>query len=177
MPNKADNATKINIAIRQGRLDDAPHLKRIARQAYRQYVPRMPKPPAPMLADYAKLLAGADADTDADTIVLVAETTGETTPSVGGGRRGVVGFAIILKKSDGYWLENVAVGDGWRGQGIGGRLLGAVEEALAGKAESYQIYTNAVMTENIGWYRRLGFEDLGQRDDEGYSRVFFRKRL
>ena len=89
----------------------------------------------------------------------------------------MVGFAIILKKSDGYWLENVAVGDGWRGQGIGGRLLGAVEEALAGKAESYQLYTNAVMTENIGWYRRLGFEDLGQRDDEGYSRVFFRKRL
>ena len=168
---------KINITIRGGRQDDAPHLKRIAAEAYRQYLPRMPKPPAPMLADYAQYLAQHLASGDCDAcIVLVAETSGEVKGETAASG-GVVGFAIIIKKSDGYWLENVAVGDGWRGQGVGGRLLKAVETALGGKAEAYQLYTNAVMTENIAWYRRLGFEDLGEREDEGYTRRFFRKWL
>ena len=145
-------------AIRFGVVGEADGLKRIAGEAYSQYLSRMATPPAPMLADYAGHLAS-------DT-VLVAETASD---------KQVVGFAVVMQKSTGYWLENIAVADGWRGHGIGGGLLAAVEAFLAGKTDHYQLYTNAVMRENLVWYQRLGFEETGRRDDEGYERVFFKK--
>jgi ribosomal protein S18 acetylase RimI-like enzyme len=33
------------------------------------------------------------------------------------------------------------------------------------------------MTQNLAFYRRLGFEETGRRSDEGYRRVFLQKML
>jgi hypothetical protein len=39
------------------------------------------------------------------------------------------------------------------------------------------LYTNIVMTENLALYTRLGFEETHRADEDGYRRVFMRKRL
>jgi ribosomal protein S18 acetylase RimI-like enzyme len=40
-----------------------------------------------------------------------------------------------------------------------------------------RLYTNEKMEENLPFYRSLGFEETGRRLDEGYRRVFMKKRL
>ena len=39
------------------------------------------------------------------------------------------------------------------------------------------LYTNEKMTENLPFYRGLGFEETRRGLDEGYRRVFMKKRL
>lgn len=147
-----------HITIRPAQAQDQPDLERIAAAAYRQYVPVMGKKPAPMLADYGHHLAH-------DT-VFVAERGGN-----------VLGYAILISKKTGWWLENIAVAPDHAGQGIGRLLLGHLEDCLAGHAGYYQLYTNRLMARNIGGYRRMGFEETHRRTEDGYERVFFRKSL
>ena len=75
----------------------------------------MGQAPAPMLADYAAHIAR--------DIVFVAEdrVAGAHMDDIKRDDLGIVGFAIIVKKGDDYWLENVAVtpmasGRGWAGK-------------------------------------------------------------
>lgn len=136
----------------------AESLLSLARGAYRQYVPLMGKEPAPMVADYQTHI-------DHDTIITMHEGTA------------LIAFAVIIEKQDGVWLETVAVADGYRGQGIGTKLMTHVEAYIAKIASSYQLYTNEVMTKNKDWYLRLGFTITETKFDEGYRRIFFRKEL
>ena len=62
---------------------------------------------------------------------------------------GVVGFAIIIKKGDDYWLENIAVSPRVSGQGVGKYLLEFVEDYMRPLCDRYQLYTNAKMKQNI----------------------------
>jgi hypothetical protein len=39
------------------------------------------------------------------------------------------------------------------------------------------LYTNEAMVENRRLYARLGYAETGRRVEDGYRRVFFRKRL
>jgi hypothetical protein len=41
----------------------------------------------------------------------------------------------------------------------------------------YRLYTNGVMTENIGWYQMLGFVEINQRRENGFNRIYFEKTL
>ena len=161
------------LLIRDGRSGDRADLVRIAGEAYAQYIPRMGKPPAPMLADFAKHLRD-----DTVLVAIASEATHGTTGGETGNSEGqVIGFAIVLEKTDGYWLENIAVADGWRGRRVGKQLLTAVEKHVRGKADSYHLYTNVAMTENIAWYAGLGFTETERRTEAGYKRVFFCKTL
>ena len=154
----------MKLTIRDAVVADATEVARIAGEAYTQYVARMGKPPAPMIANFAQHI-------QADTVLLAeTKTTGKAASTV-------VGFAIIIEKANGYWLENIAVGDGWRGRGVGKQLLAAAEKYLKGKTDSYQLYTNVAMAENIVWYKGLGFVETGRRTEAGYKRVYFRKGL
>lgn len=130
----------------------------IAREAYQQYVAAIGKEPAPMVADYAAHIADDTILTASDDGVLIA-------------------FAVIIEKEDGIWLETIAVADGHRGQGVGTALLGYAERFMAGKARSYQLYTNEKMTRNKDWYLALGFTLTDIKTQEGYRRIFFKKEL
>lgn len=130
----------------------------IAREAYQHYVPAIGKEPAPMGADYAHHIAH-------DTIITAYQDTV------------LVGFGIIIEKDDGLWLETIAVADGFRGQGIGSKLLAEIERHIAKSARSYQLYTNEKMTENKAWYLRLGFTITAVKEAEGFRRIYFEKIL
>lgn len=147
-----------DLRIRLGLKEDQPDLERIAAEAYRQYIPVMGKKPAPMLADYASHLAH-------DTVYVA---------KVG---KATIGYAITISKSNGWWLENIAVDPDHAGQGVGATLIAHLEDDLARQTSHYQLYTNRLMLRKIDWYLKLGFEETGRRLKDGYERVFFRKRL
>ena len=40
-----------------------------------------------------------------------------------------------------------------------------------------RLYTNVRMTENMPFYRGLGFIETGRRHEDGFDRVYFEKEL
>ncbi len=75
-------------------------------------------------------------------------------------------------------LDNVAVPPAGQGKGIGGRLIAFCEgEARRLGCTSVELYTNQMLLRNIAIYLRLGYEVTDRRLDEGFHRIFFRKRL
>ena len=146
-------------AIRPAAADDLAAIERVVRRAYEIYLPRMDRPPAPMLADYrASLAAGT---------VSVIEREGA-----------VAGVLVLVPAGDHLLLENVAVDPAHQGAGLGRALVAFAERsaALAGFRE-LRLYTNAVMVENIGLYAHLGFEETHRVEEEGYRRIYMTKRL
>jgi ribosomal protein S18 acetylase RimI-like enzyme len=76
------------------------------------------------------------------------------------------------------FIENVAVRPGHQGHGLGRRLLTFAEDrAKATGMREVRLYTNELMTENIAYYRRLGYEEVERRLDGGFRRVFMKKVL
>ena len=75
-------------------------------------------------------------------------------------------------------LENVAVHPSYQHKGLGAKLLAHAEaEALRRGFGSLCLYTNEKMTENRGWYARLGYQEFERRNEDGFERVYMRKTL
>ena len=89
-----------------------------------------------------------------------------------------LGVLAMRPDGDHLFVETVAVRPGRQGGGIGRRLMAFAEEKAGelGLSE-IRLYTNEKMWENFSFYEGLGFEETGRRFDEGYRRVFMRKRL
>ena len=148
------------IMIRAGQVGDADHLLAIARGAYQQYVAEMGKEPAPMLTNYDQHLVEDD--------VMVAMTEDNK----------IAGFAVLIHKPNGCWLENIAVDASLKGQGIGNLLLLHIEDGLVQRGiNTIRLYTNVVMRQNMAWYQRHGYREYDRKQDEGYERVYFMKAL
>lgn len=147
------------MTIRMAHASDLDSVTRCAAEAYALYVPRMGKKPAPMIADFRSQIAAGQ--------VYVIE-----------GSNGVAGFIVLYCRRDHLHVENIAVLPATQGQGLGRRLLSfAEDEAKRQGLASIELYTNVKMTENLELYPRLGYEEIGRREEEGFSRVFFRKSL
>jgi len=145
--------------IRKAARPDLDGVRDCARQAYALYVPRMGKEPAPMVADFeAQIRAGK---------LHVVELDGE-----------VVGFVVFYPRGDHLHVENVAVLPGAQGKGIGKALLGfAEDEARRLGLPAVELYTNVKMVENQAFYPALGYFETDRREEDGFSRVFYRKEL
>ncbi|HKX07383.1 MAG TPA: GNAT family N-acetyltransferase [Stellaceae bacterium] len=145
--------------IRPARPTDADWARALVRRAYALYVPRMGKEPAPMLADYAALIASGE--------VHVLEDAGAPAALI-----------VIYPKDDALFIENIAVDPSAQRKGHG-RALIAFAEREAGRLgrEFLRLYTNARMTENLTYYASLGFRETERREEDGYSRVFFEKAV
>ncbi len=127
--------------------------------AYAMYVARIGKPPGPMLDDYAAVIARHR--------VFVLGEAGA-----------VVGALVLIRQADGLLLDNVAVHPDHQGRGLGRRLIDFAEaEARRQGYQALDLYTHELMTENIGRYRALGYQETGRRVEHGYPRVYMRKRL
>jgi ribosomal protein S18 acetylase RimI-like enzyme len=147
------------VTVRRATADDVPALTAIAAAAYAVYVPRIGRPPPPMVADYAAAVR------DAETWVL-------------DDRGRVAGFLVLVAHDDHVLLENVAVAPGYQRRGLGGRLLKYAEETTIAKGRGeIRLYTNEAMTENQALYERLGYEETHRGGDGWVRRVFYRKRL
>lgn len=146
------------LELRLARPEDVPAIERIVAQAYGIYVERLGRPPAPMLDDYSDKVRDA-------TVYLAA--AGDP-----------IGVLVLIEGADHVLIENVAVHPAHQGRGVG-RALMAWAEAYAqqlGHAEM-RLYTNALMSENLALYPRLGYVSVGRRAENGFDRVYFRKQL
>ena len=145
--------------IRPAARPDFDRVRDCARQAYALYVPRMGKEPAPMVADFeAQIGAGK---------LHVVELEGE-----------VAGFVVFYPRGDHLHVENVAVLPSAQGKGIGKALLGfAEDEARRLGLPAVELYTNVKMVENQAFYPALGYLETDRREEDGFSRVFYRKEL
>jgi ribosomal protein S18 acetylase RimI-like enzyme len=145
--------------IRPARRAEAAWARALVRRAYALYVPRMGQEPAPMLADYGALIDAGE--------LHVLEDAG-------------AGVALIVLRpdEDALFVENIAVDPLVQGKGHGRALLAFAEaEARRLGFAAIRLYTNAAMTENLAYYPRLGFRETDRREEDGYRRVFFEKRV
>jgi ribosomal protein S18 acetylase RimI-like enzyme len=145
--------------IRQAVQPDKPAIEDIVRAAYALYIPRIGKPPGPMLDDYARRIA--------DGAVSVIEE-----------QQQIVALIVLIPHPDHLLLDNIAVRPDRQGRGYGGALIAFAEsEAKRLGFSEVRLYTHRTMVENIALYARLGFVETGRGKDGGYDRVFMTKRL
>lgn len=134
-------------------------VEEIARTAYAGYVPRIGSEPGPMLDDYRGLIE--------EGRVHVVEHGGV-----------VQGILVLIPQSDAMLLDNVAVAPAAQGLGLGRRMLEFAERAaIASGFRWIRLYTNEVMTENIGLYSRIGYSETHRAEENGLRRVFMAKLL
>jgi ribosomal protein S18 acetylase RimI-like enzyme len=146
--------------IRLAEACDEPDVKNCAEQAYVHYVPVIGRKPAPMLADYAAQIA--------EGVVYVATDEQNT----------FQGFIVFYAEDGHILLENVAVLPSAAGRGVGKSLMSFCENAGRERGmKAVQLYTNALMTDNLSMYPRLGYVQVAQRTEDGFNRVYFEKRL
>jgi ribosomal protein S18 acetylase RimI-like enzyme len=147
------------VRLRPAVAADAPGLRALVESAYAVYVPRIGLRPAPMDADYDDLVSRG--------LVTVAEVEGE-----------MAGALVLIPAADHLLIDNVAVDPAHQGEGIGAALMRVAEErAQASGIGELRLYTHRLMTENRAWYARLGYEETGREQQDGFDRVFFGKHV
>jgi len=145
--------------IRQAEQEDQEALVACVQAAYSKSIERIGKKPAPMLADYKALIAQGMVSVLADEKAV----------------RGVLG---MMPQGRTMFVENVAVDPRCQGQGLGRTLMAFVEQqARKEQLDEIRLYPNDLMTEHLLFYHQLGFEEEGRHVQNGYHRVFLRKRL
>ena len=146
-------------ALRRARTEDAASIAACVRAAYSQYIERIGRPPGPMLDDYDQVVR--------DHRAYVIEEGGE-----------VIGALVLIEKDGGLLLDNVAVLPSRHGGGIGRRLLEHAESEARRLGYGYlDLYTHERMTENVALYARIGYVEIDRRTEQGFPRVYMRKRL
>jgi ribosomal protein S18 acetylase RimI-like enzyme len=145
--------------IRAATAADVPAIRQIVEEAYRHYIPRIGKPPAPMLDDYVARVS--------ESVVWVIEEGCS-----------LAGVIVLLPGPDHLLLDNIAVAPARQRSGLGRRLLAFAEaEAVRRGYPEIRLYTHQAMTENRRLYAAIGYEETGRGSESGYERVFMRKRL
>lgn len=148
------------MAIRLATAEDVPAVRTCAKDAYAQYVAELGRKPMPMVADF---MAFQDAGH-----LYVFEQEGGC----------IAGFIVMFAKESSMFLENVAVRTGKTGNGIGKALMEFCESEAAKRGfDTVELYTNVVMRANLKMYPKLGYEEFDRRTENGFHRVYFRKRL
>lgn len=148
-------AAEIRLAV----AEDQPAVERLVGDAYAMYIPRIGKPPGPMLDDYARRIAAGEA--------WVLTETGA-----------IAGVLVLVPEPDHLLLDNIAVAPDRQGRGYGRRLLAFADaEAVRRGYRELRLYTHEKMYENLAIYRAHGWEEYSRASQGGYDRVFMLKRL
>jgi len=148
-----------NLVIRPAVEPDVAAITRVVDDAYADFIPLTGRAPTPMFDDYPALVA------QGKVWVLLDDGA-------------VVGAAVLLPAEDHLLLRTVAVAPSHQSGGHGRRLIAFAEEETRrrGLAE-IRVFTNVTMAKSIRLYRGLGYEEYKRAMQEGYFRVFMRKRL
>lgn len=145
--------------VRPANAADLTAVRAIVDAAYRSYIPRLGRPPGPMLDDYARRIA------DGQVWLLVSPDD-------------VLGVLVLEQSPDGLLLDNIAIAPDQQGKSHGRRLLEFAEaEAIRRGWREIRLYTNALMTENIALYRRIGYAETARVTEKGFDRVYMTKSL
>jgi GNAT superfamily N-acetyltransferase len=147
-----------NAEIRKANPTEAPAISEIVNAAYEKYVPRIGRPPQPMLEDYSALIRE-------NVVWVLAKGTD------------VIGVLVLKEEADHFLLDNVALREDMQGQGFGKRLLEYAERMAKERGyNEIRLYTNEKMTENIDLYKKIGYRET-HREAATYRRVFMSKLL
>lgn len=129
------------------------------RAAYALYLPRMDRPPAPMVQDFAPEIAAGR--------VHIAGPAGAPTAAV-----------VWEQAADHLFLHAIAVAPDAQGQGLGRAIMAWAEaRALDAGTPEVRLYTNAAMIENIAFYRALSYRETHRGRRDGFDRLWFAKQL
>ncbi|MEN3974841.1 GNAT family N-acetyltransferase [Emcibacter sp. SYSU 3D8] len=141
--------------IRPAEAEDTDRIRACVHAAFAPFVERIGRPPAPMLADYAALVAAGKVHVTAPDLV---------------------GLIVLYPRGAALHVENVAVSPEARGKGFGRELM-AFAEASARRLRlgAVELYTHQKMTENITYYSALGYREIRRGVEDGFPRVWFRK--
>ena len=132
-------------------------LKSLAKACFEAYIPLMGKMPAPGLETFEEPIRQGH--------VLVLGDP-------------IFAYLIAFPAAPGFCLDTVAVSPDHQGKGYGKQLISFAEDlARDGGHDLIWLYTNETMTANLELYPKLGYELYDRREQDGYRRVFFQKRL
>ena len=146
-------------SVRQAQPADQQAIETCVQAAYAKYTTRIGKKPAPILANYALLIA--------QEVVYVLAHEEE-----------IYGVLVMMLQERWMFVENVAVDPRFQQQGLGRILMNFVEQQTRmHQLDEIRLYTHELMTENLDFYRHLGFDEEERRSEDGYRRVFLRKTL
>jgi DNA-binding MarR family transcriptional regulator/GNAT superfamily N-acetyltransferase len=75
-------------------------------------------------------------------------------------------------------IKRMWVDPGWRGAGLGSRLLSHLETLSAGLGHTVvRLDTNDTLTEAVALYRSAGYAEIQRYNDNPYARFWFEKHL
>jgi GNAT superfamily N-acetyltransferase len=156
----------VNVVIRAPKADDAEGLALAAHDLAEQYAAREPErfqvpDPEEQLAAFTRLL---ETTLGENAVWLVAEVDGEAVGDAYAELHEPVADAAAQPQRDvgrrRVYLDYLAVRAGYRGQGVGGRLLDAVER-WARESGAELISTDTNLLSNLGaveFYERHGYQ-------------------
>ncbi len=137
--------------------EDVSEVAALVDRAYTGYIVRIGRKPAPMLDDYAVLIA------DGLVRVLCRD-------------RRICGVLVLIEKDDHLLLDNVAVAPEAQGLGLGRRLVEAAEEIARNLGyATVRLYTHETMVENVALYEHLGFAATHRATERGFDRIYMAK--
>ena len=130
--------------------------------AYEAYLPVLGAMPLPVEADHGAAIA-------AGHVWLVSAEGADA------------GLMVLEAAADHLMIESLAVLPGHQGRGLGQWMLGFAErQARDAGLPALRLYTNALMTRNIGIYQQAGFVETGRQPvphRPGFIRVYMTKPL
>lgn len=148
-----------NVVIRTAKKDDVLGIVKCVAESYEKYIEVIGKRPMPMLYDYNEVI-------ETDTVyVLECENQ-------------VAGVLVLINADEYVLLENIAVAPAFQGKNLGRQLMEFAEiyTKKNGKNE-IRLYTNEKMHENIKIYNHCGYLEYDRKEESGYNRVFFKKKI
>lgn len=83
----------------------------------------------------------------------------------------VVGCVFALERAQDFYVGKLAVEPGLQGQGMGARLMRAVEDLARERGkDAIELQTRIELTTNHAAFARLGFRETERTAHEGYDR-------
>ena len=75
-------------------------------------------------------------------------------------------------------IKRMWVHPDWRGAGLGGRMLRALEQAAVDRGHAVvRLDTNSVLTDAVTMYRRAGYTEIDRYNDNPYAHHWFEKTM
>jgi ribosomal protein S18 acetylase RimI-like enzyme len=145
--------------FRRATAADSATIAALTRAAYAHYVQRLGREPQPMTTDYDEILAAHP--------VWLLRLADEP-----------IGVLVLMHEPEALLIYSVAISPPYQKQGYGRQLLAwAEEQAQQAGYTTIRLFTNALMTENIALYLRLGYSETGREPFHGLTLVHMAKRL
>lgn len=157
--NDVDREPREDLAVEPATAEDVSVIKAMIDAAYSKYIERIGKPPAAMTVDHGELVRAGGVH-----VLRLGER--------------VVGSIHLARQGGSLLVDDLVVDPSLQGRGYGRILMEFAEgRARAQGLPALTLFTNEKMHENIALYRRIGFEEAGRRNEDGFARVYFRKSL